>query len=243
MRVSLALLPLALLAACGGNASDGNVTGDPVANVAAPEGRSWTEVVTKTDAGGYLMGNPDAPIKLLEYGSRTCPTCGRFGVEGMEPLMENYVSTGKVSFEYRDFLVHPQDLGIALLGRCVAPERYFAMLEAMFAAQPELLPRAQELSQQQVARIQAQPGPQAAPLWAEALGYIDFVKQRGVPESQARACLGNQEMIDELANMLRFASQEMNVTGTPSFFLNGRPLDGVLGWEQLEPRLRAAGAR
>ena len=37
--------------------------------------------VVRTPAGGYRQGNPDAPVKLIEYGSRTCPTCARFAAD------------------------------------------------------------------------------------------------------------------------------------------------------------------
>ena len=55
--------------------------------------------VVATPEGGHRMGNPNAPIKLVEYGSRGCPVCGRFAAEGMEPLRTKYISTGKVSYE------------------------------------------------------------------------------------------------------------------------------------------------
>ena len=74
-RLLLLALPLAL-AACGGGNGDANSSApaaSPVAAVPAPAGKDWTQVVSKT-AEGYVMGNPDAPIKLVEYGS---PSRGR----------------------------------------------------------------------------------------------------------------------------------------------------------------------
>ncbi len=244
MRTALFLAPVLALVACnGGNANEAApVQGEAVENVAAPQGQQWTEIVTKTEQGGYLVGNPNAAVKLVEYGSRTCPACGAFAGQAFEPLMQDYVSTGRVSFEYRDFLIHPQDLAASLLGRCVSEERYFPMLEQMFAAQPELLPRVQQLSDQQITQLQSMPAPQAAPLWAEATGYLDFVKQRGLSESQARQCLNNAEMVEELVALQQVARED-NVSGTPSFFINGRAVPNTLNWAQLEPQLQAAGAR
>src|SRR3546814_9205378 len=83
--------------------------------------QDWTQVVSKSPEGGFVMGNPNAALKLVEYGSRSCPTCGVFGRDGIPPLEENYVKTGKVSFEFRDFPVHGgPDLGLSTLGRCVS---------------------------------------------------------------------------------------------------------------------------
>ena len=50
----------------------------PVAAAAPPAGQNWIDRSCKTPEGGYRMGNPDAPVKLIEYGSRTCPHCGAF---------------------------------------------------------------------------------------------------------------------------------------------------------------------
>ena len=91
LRLASLALPLLILAACGGGSGDANSSA-PAASVAAvppPVGKQWTDVVVKTPEGGYRMGNPDAPIKLVEYGSRLCPTCGNFGRTGQEPLTNN----------------------------------------------------------------------------------------------------------------------------------------------------------
>ena len=87
----------------------------------------------------------------------------------------------------------------------------------------------------------ADPG-KIATAWAEYLGYIDFVKQRGIPEAQARACLNDSKDLDEITKGMQDASQNKGVNGTPTFFLNGQKLDDVATWPQLEPHLKAAGA-
>jgi len=245
MRLVLALAPILLLAACGGGggANESVVENvSPVANIAAPQGEDWTEVVSKTEQGGYVVGNPDAPIKVIEYGSRSCPACYAFAVTGYEPLMEQYVSTGRVSYEFREFLIHAQDLGVSLLGRCVPTERFFPMLDQMFIAQPQFNEAAQNLSSDTVQRIQSMPAQQAAAAWVEVLGYLDFVKQRGLTEAKARECLADEAAAAELAEMKVYGAEEMNVTGTPSLYVNGTKVNAIT-WEQFEPSLRAAGAR
>ena len=73
MRIALALTALIALAGCGGGSGGGNTTAAaPVTAVAPPAGKQWSEVVEKTDEG-YRMGNPNAPVKLVEYGARLCP--------------------------------------------------------------------------------------------------------------------------------------------------------------------------
>lgn len=245
MRASLALIPLLLLAGCGGGAENASApvqSSTPVAQVTPPAGQQWADVVTKGEKG-YIQGNPNAPIKLVEYGSRTCPTCGRFAEEGMEPLRSKYISTGKVSYEFRDFPLHgAPDIALALLNRCAGTEAFFPMLDQMFANQSTFLDRQQQLPPQLVQQLQTMSPPQAAAALADAIGAIDFVKQRGLPEARARQCLSDQATIEEIAKVFAEASNEMGVQGTPTFFLNGSKLDAAL-WSQVEPALQAAGAR
>ena len=244
---SLLLLPLALMACSKGGADGGtpSAPASPVAAVTAPKGQDWMQVVSKTPEGGYIVGNPDAPIKLLEYGSRTCPTCGAFGRAAMQPLENTYVKSGKVAYEFREYLVHgPPDLPASLLGRCVGTATFFPVLEAMYQGQA---PFEEKLSDQAATAALQQKlanasGPVIANSWADYMGFVDFMKQRGLPEAKARACLNDQASIDQLTKMMDVANAApYSVTGTPSFYINGKKIDGV-SWPDVEQSLKTAGA-
>jgi protein-disulfide isomerase len=243
-RVTLAALPLLLAAACSGGDSGGDVTA-PAGSVPAakaPAGTDWLTTVSKTPEGGMRMGNPDAPIKLVEYGSRTCPVCGAFGREGTQPLEKNYVATGKVSWEFREYLVHGQpDIPASLLGTCVPDATFFPILEQMYLNQgpvEEKLggPEGQALFQ----KLQAAPPQQVATEWAALLGYVDFFKQRGLPEDKARACLADTAKLKQITDGMN-AANEKGVRGTPAFFINGEQVDAIT-WPQLDAILKARGA-
>jgi protein-disulfide isomerase len=246
MRFALALLPLLALAACGGgteNASTPVTSSTPVATVAPPAGKQWVDVVSKTPEAGFRQGNPNAPIQLVEYGSRTCPTCGRFAAEGVEPLRQKYISTGKVSYEFRDFPLHgAPDLALALLNQCVGTEAFFPMLDQMFANQSNFGEKMTALPESFMQQLQAMAPPQAAATMAEGMGAIEFVKQRGIPEAKARQCLADQAVIKSIADVMADASNNRGVQGTPSFFINGKAVDAAM-WSQVETALQAAGAR
>ncbi|KRC79733.1 DsbA family protein [Sphingomonas sp. Root241] len=246
MRFALALLPLLALAACGSgteNASTPVTSSTPVANVAPPAGKQWVDVVSKTPEAGFRQGNPNAPIQLVEYGSRTCPTCGRFAAEGVEPLRQKYVSTGKVSYEFRDFPLHgPPDLALALLNQCVGTDAFFPMLDQMFANQSGFGEKMTALPESFMQQLQTMTPPQAAAAMAEGMGAIEFVKQRGIPEAKARQCLADQATIKSIADVMADASNNRGVQGTPSFFINGKAVDAAM-WSQVETALQAAGAR
>lgn len=232
---------LAMLAACGDGGSTNTAAPNSIAAAPAPAGQDWTQVVSKTADGGYLMGNPNAPLKLVEYGSRTCPTCGNFGRTATQPLEENYIKTGKVSFEFRDFLVHAPDLGVATLGRCVGEAPFFPVLHQMFADQDQFLQKLESVPADFQQRLQGMSPAQQATAWVEHLGYIDFMKQRGLTEAQARQCLSDGSRIEELAKISEVAMRDKEVTGTPTFILNGEKLDAA-SWPQVEQALKAAGA-
>ncbi|MHA6718300.1 thioredoxin domain-containing protein [Sphingomonas sp. RS6] len=205
----------------------------------------WTNTVTVTPEGGYRQGNPDAPVKLIEYGSRTCPTCYRFATDGVPPLRRQYVASGRVSYEYRDYLVHgAPDLALALLNQCVPAQRFFPVLDAIYANQPVFEKRLTELEKTSPDKIKAWQALAPAAMatrFAEALGMIDFIKGQGVPEARARQCLADPKAIERIAKTNADAQSVHGIAWTPSFLVNGRRLR-VVDWPYLQPELRAAGA-
>ena len=235
---------LVLLAACSGGGGDGNssqaATGPAIA---APAGANWTETVTRTPEGGFRMGNPDAPVKLVEYGARTCPTCGAFSRAAATPLEQNYVASGRVSFEFRDFLVHgAPDLAAALVGQCAGAGPFFPIMNQMYAEQPALLDKLQAAIPALEARARSQTPAQQVSAIADAMGLVDFAKQRGVPEGQVRQCLADTAAMDRLTKSSSDAAAGGRVTGTPTFYVNDEPVPGAVSWPQVEEALKRAGA-
>ena len=236
--------PLALaLAACGNGAEEaGELKGEAIAAIPAPEGTQWIEQAVETPEGGTLVGNPDAPLKLIEYGSLTCPTCARFSMEGSEELLRDYVNKGTVSFELRQFAIHgPIDLLLGRLTKCgpatatiPLADQVWANLDALtdpMRANPAAFEAAMNL-----------PLDQRFVRAAELLGTLDFFAARGISEDQARQCLADGAAIEKAASESQRYSQEFNVSGTPTFELNGTRVDANT-WGALEPILQRAGAR
>lgn len=244
-RKGIGLAAATLLAACGGSESGDNIAtapaAAPVAGATAPAGTAWVDTVVQTPEGGFRMGNPEAPIKLIEYGSRTCGHCAQFATTGMEPL-KAYVATGKVSFEFRDFLLNPIDLGAALLGQCAGPGPFFAIMDQMYAQQAQILKNAPGADDPFAKQVEAMPAQQRTAAIAERFGYLGFVQERGVPEAQARACLADQARTDALVKSNETATKEYNIPGTPTFILNGKVLENTGTWPQVEAALKQAGA-
>ena len=243
LTITVAALALLALAGCGkknDGAAASSTPSAPVAAVPAPAGQDWTETVSETPDGGFLMGNPNAPVKLIEYGSLSCSHCAAFSAEGAPVLKERYVKTGKLSFEFRNFVRDPYDLTAALLSRCGGPGPYFKLIEQLFADQPNWLQRFVNLSPDDQKRIGALP-PQLQFAEIAKIGMLDqFVQQRGIGPDKAAACLADKAMQDKLVKMNQVATQQYNLEGTPTFVLNGTVVPDTAAWSQLEPKLRAA---
>jgi protein-disulfide isomerase len=242
-RLSLPLLAIAplLLSACGDEAAGPAASGEPLPVVAPPAGASWSQKVTTTPDGGYLVGNPDAPLKLVEYGSLTCPACARFAADGMEPLMGRYVNSGRVSFEFRSFLIHgPLDLALTRLIGCSAPEAALPLADQVWANMQPIQERAYA-DQAAIANVNALPENQRYVTFGELTGLYDFFAARGVSEAQARSCLADFASLERLSKQSEGYSSA-GINQTPTFLLNGSKLNAG-SWAELEPQLQRAGAR
>ncbi|KPM18341.1 thioredoxin domain-containing protein [Citromicrobium sp. WPS32] len=237
-------LPLALgLAACGsGDDAEASISGEPVAEVSAPDGQVWSEMAQKTDRGGYLVGNPDAPIKLVEYGSLTCPACAAFSMQASEPLMNDYVDTGRVSFEFRSFVIHgPLDLALTRLVDCGTPEQAVPLADQVWANLPTIMQPLQERGPQLEAALNL-PEDQRFVAFADTAGLLDFFAARGVSRDQARTCLADAGRLSEIADVSETYGTQDDITQTPTFVLNGKKLDDS-SWTAIEAALQRAGAR
>ncbi len=237
----IAAAPLALAACKSESETPGALPqGEPIAAVTAPAGTAWGDKVTVSPEGGYILGNPEAPLKLVEYASHTCSHCADFSKEAHEPL-DKYIGTGVVSYELRNQIHDPIDLSIAMLVRCGPPESMHP-LSIQAWAEFEQIYAGLNANQAAVQQALAQPPAQRLQAVAQAGGLIDFFAARGISRDQALQCLGDQAKAEAIVQASQKQSEELGVTGTPTFFLNGARVEGAT-WKAIEPALQAAGAR
>ena len=209
----------------------------PVAASAAPA-VDWSRTVVKTAAGGFQMGNPKARVKLIEYGSLACPHCRHFEETGYKPLVQQYVRTGRVSYEFRNFLLNAPDISVSLLAHCAGAANFFPMSEAVYAAQPQWLEKVTSISDTEQADIDKMTDRQRVIRYAEIAGFPKLAARFGVTPARARQCLVDPKGLQKLLAVTKKA-EEGGVTHTPTFFVNGKVSDAAT-WEQLEPELKAA---
>lgn len=195
--------------------------------------RDWRSVVTPSPTGTWVIGNPSARVKLVEYLSYTCPHCGAFVAESKPVLMDQFVRSGSVSLEIRHAVRDGLDLAAALYARCAGPRNFAAVHGLVFANQKALLDKAVSIAPPPGGDRDA-----ALKAIADGSGLTALVRPR-LPRAPA-ACLNDTATREQLIAGTRAAFDK--IAGTPSFELNGELIQGT-DWARLEPRLRAAGAR
>ncbi len=244
----LAVLAIPALALSGcDKAGDAGTSAGPVptsgaalAKVPAPAGKAWSDVVDVTPDGGYRMGNPDAAIKLVEYGSLSCPHCAHLAEEGFSPLVNDFVGSGRVSYEYRSFAIHSVDVPLTMLAQCADKGAFFALVDQLYANQTALLDRAQKGEAQANAANKLADNQRFIAI-SDALGFTDFFAARGVPKAQADKCLAEQKTATEIATRAQNWGNK-GIDSTPTLFINNRKIEGGT-WAEVKTALQNAGAR
>lgn len=228
------------LSACGKKDEGNPSSAEPVAAVAAPAGTSWSSTVTQTPEGHFVMGNPQAKVTLVEFASYTCSHCRDFAAEASEEIRK-IVDTGKMSYELRNYIRDPIDMSTALLARCGGKDVFYPISDQFFANQNAMFEKAQGLGDAKYQQLMSAPPAERFGQLATAVGLVEFAKQRGIAEEQAKQCLADTAAAEKLAKGVEAAGQQYKIEGTPTFVLNGVVVENTANWATLQPKLRQAG--
>jgi protein-disulfide isomerase len=173
--------------------------------------------ITKDDR---ILGNPDAPITILEYASLTCPHCAHFANDILPEIKKEWIDTGKAKLVLRDFPLDEPALRAAMIARCAPPDRYYAFAETFFAAQEK---------------------------WVRTTDYREalarLAKLGGMGKEEFDTCLKNTELENKIVAERLRATQELEVNSTPTFFVNGSKLAGAPTAEEFEKLLSSLAAK
>lgn len=195
LRAAFVAPLLVLLAACGGSTGETPADSVPVADLMAPQALP-----------DNTLGDPNAPVTIVEYASMTCPHCASFHNEVFEQFKAAYIDTGRVYFVFREFPLDPVAAAASALARCApgGSEGYLAMVEILYETQPTW-----SRSENPAAALQ-QIGAQA-----------------GITPAEFEACLSNQATVDGIY-AVHDRGIELGVNATPTFFVNGARYPGVV---------------
>lgn len=159
------------------------------------------------------LGDPKAKVTIIEYASMTCSHCARFHKDTFPALKAKYIDTGKVYFILREFPLDPRATAGFMLARCAGDDKYFPMVDVLFAQQPA---------------------------WAfvegdkvlDAMGQL--AKQAGFTQQQFESCLRDQKLYDGINTIKARAAEKFGVNSTPTFFINGKRAGGEMTIEAFD---------
>ncbi len=161
--------------------------------------------------GEIELGDPNAPVTIVEYSSLTCGHCGAFHTKTLPLLKEKYVEKGLVRFKFRPFPFDSYATAGAMLAQCVAPKQRVAFLDILFQRQGQWLS-----SEKPIENLQS------------------LARQAGLSEGDFVVCLKDENILNGVREMQKAASDELGVRSTPTFFINGTMLEGNLPVEEFD---------
>lgn len=162
-----------------------------------------------------ILGKPNAPVTIIEYGSLSCPHCAHFAADVLPQLKKQWIDTGKARLIFRDFPLDQEAMAAETVARCaVPPARYYPLIDMMFANQDRWVVEQD---------------------WRAALQRL--VQLAGISKKQFDACLANKTIEDQVAQSRLIASQQLGVDATPTFFINGKKFEGAPTEEALSANL------
>jgi protein-disulfide isomerase len=209
MRQAAALL---LVLACGGLGACGGgaVTQEVASTNKALNVPPAEELMQPGPLGERALGNANAPVTVIEYVSLTCPHCAAFQRNVFPRVKKELIDTGKIRFIVREFPIGRSAGNAAIANRCAPEDKYFTLLTALLARQPEWV--------SQEVRLDA---------------IYGVAKSVGMSRETFDKCLANQSMIDGL-NEVKQRGRKFGVIGTPTFFANGRKAQGEVTFEEFK---------
>ncbi|RPF70805.1 DsbA family protein [Aurantiacibacter spongiae] len=191
----------------------------------------------ETTAKGYRVGNPEAPIELIEFNSYTCPHCAAFARESEAGLRYLLIHEGRANIEVRQQVHHVIDVAAILLAECGPDDRFFDNHRALLLSQDEWMGKARAATQAQRNRWYSGPIASRMKAIAADLDLDELMERRGYSASEIDQCLSDSARAQAIVDESAANAAEYGVQGTPSFVLNGKLLDGVYGWPALENAL------
>lgn len=164
-----------------------------------------TAAVTATD---FSEGSPTAKVTVVEYASVACPICAMVNHDTMPAFKAKYVDPGKVHYIYRPMLTGSQSVAMAghLLAHCAGGDKSFKVIDAVMRSQDAMGGEPQYPNAHQV--------------------LLDIAKSVGLSEDQFNSCIEDPKSIQAL-NDVNENAMKTGVDSTPTFFVNGKKMQGT----------------
>lgn len=181
----------------------------------------------------HVLGDPNAPVQIVEYASLQCHHCRDFAVGSAEhaavfPLLkEKYIDTGKVRFVFRDYPLDTFATAATLAANCIAGT---TGTDAPTPAQTDRFFAATHLIYTRLDYWYLNAGPGVVAM----LRLPVILRTAGMRQSAFEACLQNQPLLTRVRDTYDEGSSKFAITSTPTFFINGAKHSGVIDFDKLE---------
>jgi len=159
--------------------------------------------------GEMTMGPDNAKVTVIEYASASCPHCANFYKTTFQELKKQYIDTGKIRFVFREFPHNDAALAAFMIARCAPKDKYFPLIDTYFQTQDSWLENPAE-------------------------GLFKIAQLAGFTKASFDACLKNEEVAKGIIAVRDKAESEFGVTGIPTFFINGKILNGEATFDQFK---------
>ncbi len=164
------------------------------------------------------IGDPAAPVTMIEYASLTCPHCASFHNDTYKAFKERYIDSGKVRLIYRDFPLDGVALRAAMMARCTIGQRYFGLLQVLYQSQNK---------------------------WARAKDPVAELAKigrlAGIDQATFDACMTSEDLINGILKVRQKAAAD-GVRSTPTFVIGEKIHPGSRSLEEfaeiIEPLLK-----
>ncbi|MBV8394542.1 MAG: DsbA family protein [Alphaproteobacteria bacterium] len=170
-------------------------------------------------ATAHVLGNPEAPITIIEYASLTCPHCAEFDKTVLPQIKTAYIDTGKAKLVYRDFPLDGVALKASMIARCLPSDRYFAFVDTLFKQQSS---------------------------WAYGgdpkVGLQRMARLAGMGQDTFDKCFDDKSIEDAVLKERLDGSKQFDIQGTPTLIVNGKVSDGN-SFEDLDKMIKPLAAK
>ncbi len=172
-------------------------------------------VRARADAGDMVLGDPQAPIEIIEYASMTCGACASFHANTLPDLKTHWIETGRARLVFREYPLDGLALRVAALARCAGGDNFFGFIDVLFRTRERW----------------AGADDPAAELRA-------IVASGGLDPAIVDQCFDDRAVMQRILEGLEEARATHSVRATPTLVLNGEVVTGDPGYAALDSMLR-----
>lgn len=191
-----------------------------MADTARAQDAATAEAPALVEIQDMMLGDPNAPVTVIEYGSFTCPHCANFHANQFQSLNADYIETGKVNFIFREVYFDRFGLWASMIARCGGDMRFFGIHDMLYEQQAEWIA-----------------GGQDPALIADNLRTIGI--SAGLEAAQVDACMQDETMARSLVAWFEQNATADEINATPTLIIDGTKYSNM-AWSEMQPIIDAA---